>query len=274
MATRNKIALIRLRRATRPLVKRVPVQAHPDNIAREYNRALQALVKRMHAVTMAKLAPVLAQTRQDAEPVALPFGAITPAIKEARLETSRVINKKRAGLIAQGAGDRVVRFTDNAVGLQVKAVIGVNPVAQLGKLQPTIVDNFAQTNVTLIKSVQTRYLEQVSQVMQESVAIGRRAADIIPLLNERADVAGYNAERIARDQVAKLNALVTEQRHRDLGVPGYFWRTSNDERVRETHQANEGLRFTDDDPPSETGHPGDDVLCRCRREPDLSSFFA
>lgn len=268
MVDRKALALIRRRRATRPLMKRVPVQAQPDNIAREYARTLDGLIKTMHTRTAVALVNAY-PTRQDAV-----TATIGRAVEGARIDSYQIITERRAGLIAQGVGKRVHRFTEGAITDQVKAVIGVNPLATVKALNPSLLDNFAQANVSLIRTVQERYFGQVSALAQESVAIGRRAEDFSALLQERGKVAEFNADRIARDQVSKLNAMITETRHRDLGIAFYFWRTSNDERVRETHEANNGERFSYDDPPAETGNPGDDVQCRCRAEPDLSAFFA
>jgi len=46
----------------------------------------------------------------------------------------------------------------------------------------------------------------------------------------------------------------------------YIWRTAGDEKVRPSHAANEGRIFAWGNPPS-TGHPGDEVNCRCTAEP-------
>lgn len=47
----------------------------------------------------------------------------------------------------------------------------------------------------------------------------------------------------------------------------YVWRTRGDDRVRPTHQRNEGRLFAWSDPPEATGHPGEDFGCRCLAEP-------
>lgn len=258
-----RLGLIRLRRATRPRIKRVPVQPHPDNIARSYARELAPLMREMHAMTMRALMPLF--TRHDSEE--------TRRLAENKVEVYRVITRARTGLIAQGVGKEVQRFAENAVGQQIKAVIAVNPLETLPALSNVILDEFAQRNAELISTVPARYLEEIGQVADESLAIGRRSEDVATLFEQRFEVSLFNATRIARDQVSKLNADVTEARHRDLGISFYFWRTSMDERVRQTHAAHEGQRYSYDNPPADTGNPGDDVQCRCRAEPDLSIFF-
>ncbi len=46
----------------------------------------------------------------------------------------------------------------------------------------------------------------------------------------------------------------------------YVWRTREDEKVRPSHAANDGVIFAWDAPPP-TGHPGEDFGCRCIAEP-------
>lgn len=73
------------------------------------------------------------------------------------------------------------------------------------------------------------------------------------------------ARLIARDQTSKIQSQLHQQRMQNLGVVEYRWRTSGDERVRQSHSDNNGKIFRWDKPPS-TGHPGDDIQCRCTAE--------
>ena len=76
---------------------------------------------------------------------------------------------------------------------------------------------------------------------------------------------------ITRDQTSKTIGGLTEMRQTQLGVRQYIWRTSLDERVRPSHQANSGKTFDWGNPPPDTGHPGHDVQCRCVAEAVISS---
>lgn len=80
------------------------------------------------------------------------------------------------------------------------------------------------------------------------------------------------AKLIARDQTSKMNGAFNQARQTSLGIDRYVWQTSGDERVREEHQANDGQVFSWNDPPA-TGHPGEDINCRCVAVPyfDLDS---
>jgi SPP1 gp7 family putative phage head morphogenesis protein len=63
-------------------------------------------------------------------------------------------------------------------------------------------------------------------------------------VQDRYGVSESRAQLIARDQIGKLYGNVHEARQRDLGLKAYFWRTAQDERVREEHAAREGERFS------------------------------
>ena len=51
----------------------------------------------------------------------------------------------------------------------------------------------------------------------------------------------------------------------------YIWRTQGDNRVRPTHEANNGKIFCYNYPPP-TGHPGTEINCRCYAE-DVHAKF-
>ncbi|WP_241971166.1 minor capsid protein [Actinobacillus lignieresii] len=62
-------------------------------------------------------------------------------------------------------------------------------------------------------------------------------------VKELTGVTSKRARLIARDQIGKLNARLTQLRQQQIGVKSYIWRTSLDERVRKWHKSREGERF-------------------------------
>jgi SPP1 gp7 family putative phage head morphogenesis protein len=355
------IARIRARRATRPTMRRVPKQAHPLNIEREYARTLDGMMSTIHQAVLATLLPMFKGAelvnRHDAtKPTAFPFRivvvladgtrrevskaktlgsaeataakvrgnpeitdpthpqaffdqpikavivegtektietvpavslpksipiphgesgsphAIVPRLKALQLETERTFTSTKAGLVAQGVGVRTSKFNRVAIGDQIKAVIGVDPLSTVEALTPGIIDDFVAENVSLIQSIPERYFSEVNGIVSEAVSKGTRASDVSAAIQARYSVSQSRASLIARDQVSKLNGKLTETRQKGLGISRYTWRTSLDERVRDTHQALEGTSHSWDSPPS-VGHPGEDFQCRCRAEPDLSALL-
>lgn len=133
-------------------------------------------------------------------------------------------------------------------------------------------------NVQLIESIPGRLLNDVEQVLRDSLEKGSRVETIRDRLQDRYDISENQADLIARDQVLKLNAQLVEQRSSEQGITEYTWRTSMDERVRPMHQALEGTRQSFDDPPEseEDGshfNPGEGYRCRCTAEPDVTGFL-
>lgn len=265
------------------------MQAYPHTAAREYQRALSHWVAMMGAVTAAKVAPALLRLRVDDDDV----DAIMREVNGARVAWEGTIGrgKVRPGLIAQGAAHNVEEFNRHAMNNQFRAVVpvdvikrGATPATDDAMLQ------FTRINAGLITTVSDRYFGDIEAMVSDAVISGGRPEDVQALLEDRLGVAQSNAARIARDQVNKLNGQLTEMRQRELGIDGYTWRTSNDERVRgrpggkypkatPSHWALDGKSFKWSHPPAsgtdgEPGHPGTAIECRCNAEPDIEGVLS
>jgi SPP1 gp7 family putative phage head morphogenesis protein len=118
--------------------------------------------------------------------------------------------------------------------------------------------------------------DELAQLIEEAHAANDATRTIAEAIEDRFDVAGARAERIARDQIGTYHSQVTQAAHRDLGVTSFIWRTMNDERVRDSHAAVEGEQFSYDDLPTIDGErvaPGEPVMCRCYAEPVFSDII-
>lgn len=124
-------------------------------------------------------------------------------------------------------------------------------------------------NVALIKTIPTKALGQIGDLVASAQLSDIRVEDLRNSIMERCDVARSRAELIARDQIGKRNAELTESKYRQVGITKYTWSTSLDERVRDEHSDLEGTTHSFADPPvvdSNTGrraNPGEDYQCRC-----------
>ena len=143
-----------------------------------------------------------------------------------------------------------------------RAAYGVDVV----RAEPWLASQLAsweKENLSLITNMSQNRIASVQGIVQRAVGSGTRASSLVDQVSKSLDVGRGRAKTIARDQVSKLNANLTQIRQRDAGVEEYEWSTSRDERVRPTHRANEGKRFKWSEPPAATGHPGHDINCRC-----------
>jgi SPP1 gp7 family putative phage head morphogenesis protein len=175
-------------------------------------------------------------------------------------------------------GPRLIVSTDEWTKL-IRSQYGVDPTKEDPERMNALLSNWAHNNALLIKDIPFKTMNQVKDATVETLMSGRTTDDmtqeIYDIMSERTDVTDSRAKLIARDQVAKLNGALTQERQRDIGVDSYTWRTVGDERVRETHDEVDGQVFTWDNPPGETdgNHPGEDYQCRCWAEPILPEFI-
>lgn len=260
----------------------MPRQAEPKSIQLFYFRELRGYLAVCRTAIQRFLLPqlkALADSRGDS---AIPSMLLARAdaggkktrdlVQQARDALSDAVSDDQLERLAKDIGTRTSDFQKQQLNKQIRSALGVD----LGALEPNIsgqLEDFVATNVSLIKSISSKYFDQVEQVVLTGIRQGLRAEELATRLLERFDVAESSAALIARDQTLKLFGEVNQARQQELGVEGYLWRTSKDSRVRETHAEREGMRFTWDDPP-EDGHPGFPINCRCTAEPVLEDLLA
>jgi SPP1 gp7 family putative phage head morphogenesis protein len=153
---------------------------------------------------------------------------------------------------------------------------GVNPLATLSIIrgQEEIEAAFqaaVRANVELITSVPDDFFDHMEELLFEHVATAERweslAVKIREGIAQANNFSDYRVELIARDQSSKMASAFNRARSQAVGIDAYIWQTAGDERVRETHAANDGQIFTfEEGAPIDDGamgNPGDDINCRC-----------
>jgi SPP1 gp7 family putative phage head morphogenesis protein len=275
MVVRNRQA--QARSLGRPIRPQRPRRLRPSRPSRQaesrYRRQLLALTGEIADLTTALLLPVLKQYEPDYRTVR--DGLITDITSGA---TYMAIERMIASIAAQVTGDLAWRAEAMAAqmvdtvnqqdaetlqrSIQQAYGLDITPVLRAQNIQPTL--TLAQrANVNLIKSIPSQYFDRLNTVVLTGVQQGQRYTDIAADVKNLYGVTDSRAKLIARDQTSKTNAAITEARQTDLGIEEYVWMTAGDERVRPTHEDNDGKTFRWDDPPAETGHPGHDINCRC-----------
>lgn len=258
-------------------VRRVPRQLPPDGVARSYLRALlRGPIAYLAQLAQEELLPLLEEEpeteRKDAEP-----SDIDAALKRIARRWMLVFSDQVLRDMTEDVGEKTSEFQREQLRRQFSAAAGFDP-ALLEPWLPDAINEFTSENVDLIKTIPERFLEGVRETVLEGVREGRRPETLKKQLQHELGVSEWNARRIARDQVSKFNAHLNQERQEELGVGSYIWRTVGDNRVRDRHAHLNGQRFKWSQPPiindkGERGHPGDDILCRCYAEPDLSELL-
>ena len=198
----------------------------------------------------------------------------------AKIAQEMVAPERNAVKDAIGTGLRVNHFNKEQWTKLIRSQYGIDPTKEDPARFDKLLSVWSKNNALLIQDIPRKTMNQIRSATIETLQSGRNTDDmtkeIYDIMSERTDVTDSRARLIARDQVAKLNGNLTQERQRDIGVDSYIWRTVGDERVRDTHEEVDGETFSWDSPPSETddNHPGEDYQCRCWAEPVLPEEMA
>jgi SPP1 gp7 family putative phage head morphogenesis protein len=150
-------------------------------------------------------------------------------------------------------------------------------IVKLGRVdvyreEPWLVDlqtNWVAQNVGLIKSIPTQSLDKVQIIVRQGVMQGTAPREIAKQIQELTGVTNRRSTLIARDQVGKANAALSEHRIQSIGIKEYYWTTAHDERVRPAHVESDGdlLNFETGNPKDNNLNPGQPIQCRCWARP-------
>jgi SPP1 gp7 family putative phage head morphogenesis protein len=128
---------------------------------------------------------------------------------------------------------------------------------------PGDLEAFQKENLRYIKNISSETYKNVETSLYRSFRQGLNLLDIQEELSKSVNFSKQRLRLVARDQTQKLYSHLTKMRHLDAGLNKYEWSSSLDERTRDSHREKHGKIFDYNDPPSDTGNPGDGVNCRC-----------
>jgi len=154
------------------------------------------------------------------------------------------------------------RAAANRWGISVKGMLSTDITAAIeGKVRE---------NIRLIKSIPTQAAEKVGMLAQTAIEQSTRAETLAKKIAAQGDVAMSRARTIARTEISKTGAALTQARAESVGSEGYIWRTARDGGTRPSHAAMEGRFVKWSQPPTldgMTGHAGEFPNDRCYAEP-------
>lgn len=254
--------------------KMLPRQQHPDQIARAYTRRIQSLMKRLHTETLEALKPTLEELTAGASRVATTDAlstrpdALTVKLDTLRARAAVLFGREKLAGIVEPFAEQTEKFQAEQLNRQLREAVSIDVVGSepwIGKA----VEEFTQENVALIRTIPSRYFDEIETLVRREAADGVRWEELVDGIEERYDVSRSRSKILARDQVGKFYGDLNRVRQTDLGITRFIWRTVRDNRVRPEHADIDGESFAWGSAPD--GGPGEAVLCRCYAEPDLTS---
>lgn len=158
------------------------------------------------------------------------------------------------------------RLARMPVTVDIEALFGQAPGAEFVKQQ------FVANNVGLIKTIPPELHDQVQAVVSQNFSEGFDREKLTNDISARFDVSKSRAKLIANDQSNKAVSQLSQLRSASLGATSYRWQTSEDDKVRPTHQVLDGTIQHWAAPPA-IGNPGEPINCRCIAETIINTDF-
>lgn len=252
--------------------KRLPKTPRPRDtrsIERKYFKEIKTITDLLEALTRELLIPEIDNILREAQslrPTTDKFDGFSDEIER----VMRRIRDRFSTIFTIGSiTDMAIRgalltntFSEGQNSRILNSVFGVG----ISVGEPWLNDEiaaFVSSNVGLITSISENHFNRIEGIITRGAQRGALGTNIAKDIQKSFGVSKNKARFIARDQTAKFNSDLSRLRQTSVGVEEYIWSTSRDERVRPTHRAKEGRKFRWSDPPSDTGHPGEDFNCRC-----------
>ena len=271
------IKKIREQRNKKRRVKRMYRPKYPRMLEAQYVKTILEYVDKMQAMTQSIISPQLsgiidqAGFRQDAW-----NDSVDNVIESLKVSFDKELPD--FSVYASDIGQKTSDWSNKEWQKTMKSVMQVE-FYQNEPWLSGLVDSFVKQNVNLITKLTSETTTDIHGIVDRGIVAGKRHETIMKEIISGTDLqkgkfqtVRTRARLIARDQVAKLNGNLMRLRQTNLGITHYIWRTSLDERVRPTHAALEGKRFSWDNPP-DVGNPGEDYQCRCTAEPDFQELL-
>lgn len=182
---------------------------------------------------------------------------------------------------AERLADYFTKEAEHRSSSELKRILKDGGWAVEFKMTPAMRDVLQATvnqNVSLIKSIPSKYFTDVEGMVQRSVQAGRDLKQLTDDLRKTYGVTRRRAELIARDQNNKATAAFTRARRTEIGLFEAVWMHSHAGKVpRPTHVAMNGKTFDIrkgmwDPAEQEWIQPGFLPNCRCSSRPVVKGF--
>ena len=156
---------------------------------------------------------------------------------------------------------------------------GLRKVLEEDEYIKNLMKQYMNQNAELITSLPITAAKKVQKLILETYVTGEKRSEyLIPEIMKLGDMTKNRAKLIARTETAKIRSGLTQARALSIGNIWYIWRTSEDARVRSSHDIMQDVLVRWIDPPSPEEldnqktsyghyHAGNIFNCRCYAEP-------
>lgn len=259
---------------------------YPDSAEREYKRITNSYIRILNKELASYLPGVMEtyraeQNRGDSR--ADGRQELETKIREAFMKIAQEMEQKLAKV---GLHDLVSKISKMAKANSFKEwkrlvhdTLGINLLNDYysGNFYEASLRRWVDENVLKIQSIPQNTLGDMKQIILDGFKNGKTPTMVGREIQKKYKLTRRQAQLLARDQLASLNAELTKLQQTDAGVTRYKWSDSDDSRVRECHKSLSGQIFKWEEPPEMwrrsktkgiiyTGrrcHPGEDYACRC-----------
>lgn len=248
--------------------------------AERYYQQIAALVEQMTKDTEKRLKDMFSEEHVEAF-----FAQDKSTTVQAKLLTNALTKKfdelfaTRAQPIAQQMASQSDKNSSGALHSSIQKLSGglsLSTSTLKGKLTEVLSATVAE-NVSLIKSIASKYLEGVQAAVLRSITTGNGLHDLVPYLADQKGITLRRARMIAHDQTRKAYNNLNKGRMQEIGIQEFEWlHTGGSNHPRKDHIAMSGNVYRFDNLPvidqktGERGIPGQAINCRCRMRPVIN----
>lgn len=215
-------------RAKKPII-------YPIGIEKSYFKSIQNVT----SVFMDKCSPLVNKyidayfTRQDSVEDDLDV-LMDDLMRELELiYGTNVLSSGQLGRMLADIAERILGANSAYFQKQITVLSGGVPLVIDKPWWPEAKSLWEKQNYKLIKNLGEEYITKINNTIINGLQNGWGKEQIIEAVSKiDASLSGHRSYVIARDQVGKLNSIITREQSMYIGMETYFWITSRDEGVR------------------------------------------
>lgn len=259
----------------------------PQSAEREYTRVVNEYM-RLLKVEIEKAIPEIKDSYKVNRDADIKDGIRTDSFTDLMLRINEIFASIESKLVKKVSGYGLRKKLENLANLNrkltvkewkkaIRSTLGIDIREDyyLGDFYKEQLQDWSKQNVELISTIPNDTLAKMREIVYNGYTSGKTTTRMLKEIQRAYKVGLKHAKLIARDQTAKLNGQIQRHQQNDAGITEYIWCTSGDERVRDSHKALDGKKFSWDKPPLNSDgracHPGEDYQCRCIGRPVFNS---